>query len=1193
MKRILIVDDKEENIYYLQALLTGSGFTVNSARHGAEALVKARLAPPDLIVSDLLMPVMDGYTLLRLWKADARLRAIPFIVYTATYTEPEDERLALSLGADAFILKPAEPEDFMARIREVQTNAAARIPTPAKYSTGDEKELLKVYSETLIRKLEEKTLQLEESNRALQRDITERKKAEENLRLLNSAVVQTKESILVTDAQLELPGPKIIFVNPAFTQMTGYTAEEVIGKTPRILQGPRTDKAVLHRLRQNLKNGEVFKGEAINYRKDGTEYIQEWQITPLHDAGGNITHYVAIQRDITERKQAEALLFASQQRLNAFFTNAPAGLVLLDKELRYVQINETVANVNGLPVADHLGKTIRQILPKLAPMAEPLLQKVLATGQPIWNVELSGETPGQPGVLRHWLETFFPTFDKDGRPDGVGVIFVETTGQKQTEMELRESQEKFSRIFESSPMAMALSTLEEGRYLNVNQEFLKMLQRTRDEVIGRTALELGVWSSLKQRNEQIAKLKEQTSVRNVELEIRGKLGQVNQILWSAERVVIGGKDCLLGSLLDISERKQVEVALSQSEEKYRKIFENVQDVFYQTDTAGRIIEISPSIERYSGYRRADLIGKPVEEVYYDRGDREKLLKILREQGEVTDYELCLKTKDEHLVHVSVNAHIMQDAGGNPAGVEGVLRDITERKRAEEELRWKTAFLEAQLDSSMDGILVVDSQGRTIQQNQRLNILWKIPPAIVAAKDDRMQVEFAASQTKNPDQFMAKVAYLYSHPDEVGRDEIELVDGTILDRYSSPVRNKAGDYYGRIWTFRDITEQRKLEAQFRQSQKMEAFGQLAGGVAHDFNNILAVIQLQAGLLKSEATLSLEQIEFARDIEKAAERGANLTRQLLLFSRKQTMQPRNLKVKEVVDNMIKMFQRTLGEQVQIQFKFAEEPLVIHADPGMIDQILLNLVVNARDAMPTGGQIIIETSAAQFDEVTATQLSQARPGLFVCLSVSDTGSGIPPEILPRIFEPFFTTKEVGKGTGLGLATVFGIVQQHQGWINAYSEVGRGSTFRVYLPCQTKTTDTEFFWSSRAPMRGGNETILLVEDEAAVLSSVRIALTRLGYRVLEAANGEQALAVWNQHRDEIRLLLTDLVMPGEMTGKELAGQLLQQNPKLKVIFASGYSVEVAGKDLLLEEGVNFLAKPFQAYKLAQTIRNQLDPSA
>jgi two-component system cell cycle sensor histidine kinase/response regulator CckA len=297
-----------------------------------------------------------------------------------------------------------------------------------------------------------------------------------------------------------------------------------------------------------------------------------------------------------------------------------------------------------------------------------------------------------------------------------------------------------------------------------------------------------------------------------------------------------------------------------------------------------------------------------------------------------------------------------------------------------------------------------------------------------------------------------------------------------------------------------------------------------------------------------------------------------------------------LKDVVDNMTKMLLRALGERVDLQFKFAKEPLAIHADPGMIDQILLNLAVNARDAMPDGGQIVIETSAAEFDEATAAQNIQSRPGSFACLSVSDTGVGIPPEILPRIFEPFFTTKEVGKGTGLGLATVFGIVQQHQGWINVYSEVGRGTTFQVYLPRQAKTSAPGSFRSLRGPLPGGSETLLLVEDELAVRASVQKVLSRLGYHVLEAATGDEALAVWKRHRDEIRLLLTDLVMPGSLDGKELARQLLKHNPQLKIIYASGYSAEFAGKDLVLEEGVNYLNKPFQSHMLALTIRKCLD---
>jgi signal transduction histidine kinase/ActR/RegA family two-component response regulator len=518
------------------------------------------------------------------------------------------------------------------------------------------------------------------------------------------------------------------------------------------------------------------------------------------------------------------------------------------------------------------------------------------------------------------------------------------------------------------------------------------------------------------------------------------------------------------------------------------------------------------------------------------------------------------------------------------------RDMAKRKRAEEELRWKTAFLEAQVDSALDGILVVDHQGMKILQNQRMNELWKIPPRLAESKDDAAQVQFVASRTKTPKEFAEKVAYLNSHPDAVSRDEIELVDGTVLDRYSSPVRDKAGKYYGRIWAFRDITEHRKLEAQFRQVQKMEAIGQLAAGVAHDFNNILAVIQLQASMLKAEEDLSSQQLESAREIEKAAERAANLTRQLLLFSRKQTMQPRDLDLNQSINDMTKMLRRTIGEVIQVQFKFSLQPLLIHADAGMMDQVLMNLAVNAHDAMPQGGQLVIETSAVEFDESVRAQSPHARPGSFVCLSVGDTGCGIPPENLSRIFEPFFTTKDVGKGTGLGLATVFGIVQQHQGWINVYSEVGRGTTFRVYLPRLAAKSGQESGQPALTTVRGGKEMILLVEDESALRASVRTSLSQLGYRVLEAVNGVEALDIWKRHHDEIKLLLTDLVMPGGMTGVDLAGRLLLENPKLKVIYTSGYSAEVAGKNLPLEEGVNFLNKPYAAQHLAQAVRNCLD---
>ncbi|MEO7941499.1 MAG: response regulator, partial [Burkholderiaceae bacterium] len=309
MSRILVVDDKEENLYYLEALLSAHGHDVDTARHGAEALTKARLSNPDLVVSDLLMPIMDGYTLLRHWKTDPVLHGIKFVVYTATYTEAEDERLALSLGADAFILKPSEPEHFMARLAEVQASAApARAPAHTIDEHDDAVASMQSYSETLIRKLEEKTLQLQETNRSLQEDIMMREAAEARLHLLNSAVLQSADAVLITDAVLDEPGPRIIFANPAYTHMTGYDLDEILGKNPRIMQGPRTDPKVLRRLREDLEQGRRFSGEAVNYRKDGSEYDQEWQVAPIVDAQNNVTHFVAIQRDVTARNRAERAL---------------------------------------------------------------------------------------------------------------------------------------------------------------------------------------------------------------------------------------------------------------------------------------------------------------------------------------------------------------------------------------------------------------------------------------------------------------------------------------------------------------------------------------------------------------------------------------------------------------------------------------------------------------------------------------------------------------------------------------------------------------------------------------------------------------------------------------------------------------------------------------------------------------------
>jgi signal transduction histidine kinase/CheY-like chemotaxis protein len=418
------------------------------------------------------------------------------------------------------------------------------------------------------------------------------------------------------------------------------------------------------------------------------------------------------------------------------------------------------------------------------------------------------------------------------------------------------------------------------------------------------------------------------------------------------------------------------------------------------------------------------------------------------------------------------------------------------------------------------------------------------------------------------------------------------DGTFYtgDTTITPVRGADGQIAHFVAILQDVTERRSLEDRLRQSQKLEAIGLLAGGVAHDFNNILSAMLMQVELVEFTEALPGDVTEGLKQIRADVNRAADLTRQLLLFSRRQVMQPRQLDLNEVVSNMAMLLQRIIGEDVRLQLNLHSAPLMVRADPGMIEQVLMNLAVNARDAMPEGGRLRIDTSEKNVAPNLSSLYPDAVPGPYACFSVSDTGPGIPPEILPRIFEPFFTTKEAGKGTGLGLATIFGIVKQHQGWIKVDNQPGHGVSFRIFLPASTGTGAEAVQTGVQPKRRNGSETILLVEDESRVRESIATVLKRHGYQVVAAANAVEARELWPRHRREIALLLTDLVMPGGISGQELARQIQAAEPKMKVVYISGYSREKAGRELQLLRGEKFIQKPFSTDHLLQTIRGILD---
>ncbi|MGP8200657.1 MAG: ATP-binding protein [Limisphaerales bacterium] len=394
---------------------------------------------------------------------------------------------------------------------------------------------------------------------------------------------------------------------------------------------------------------------------------------------------------------------------------------------------------------------------------------------------------------------------------------------------------------------------------------------------------------------------------------------------------------------------------------------------------------------------------------------------------------------------------------------------------------------------------------------------------------------------------------------------------------------------------DITERLNLEAQLRHTVKMEAVGQLAAGVAHDFNNILTIIQGHSDLMLQSHTLQPANEKSVRQISAAARRAGKLIKQLLMFSRKQVMEPRLLNFNDIINNLLPMLQDLLGESITLQFFPAPNLPALYVDVGMMEQVLLNLVINSRDAMPKGGRLTLSTSQQTLDPVALVLNPEARPGRFVCLTVTDTGCGMDSATLGHMFEPFFTTKDIGKGAGLGLATVYGIMKQHQGWVVVESRVGVGSTFTLFLPDAGKgavppapSQDTQT--STRQNMPSGTETILVAEDEPVLRELVVNILEFCGYRTYQAETGPAAIKAWQEHRGEIKLLLTDMMMPGGMTGRQLAERLHQDDPGLKVIYTSGYSPGMAGKDIALLEGFNFLAKPYSPGKLAQVVRECLD---
>jgi PAS domain S-box-containing protein len=640
---------------------------------------------------------------------------------------------------------------------------------------------------------------------------------------------------------------------------------------------------------------------------------------------------------------------------------------------------------------------------------------------------------------------------------------------------------------------------------------------------------------------------------------------------------------------DISERQRAERATLEREKLLETIIEHIPCAVFWKDVSSRYLGCNLEVARGLGLSSPDsMIGKSDRELPIDPADADFYRACDRQVIESGQPLLNFEekqTRPDGTRTLLTSKVPLRDAAGAVVGVLGIYQDITSRKRAEEALRASERHLRAIIETTPECVKIIARDGTLIEMNH--------------AGLAMVEAESFADLAGKPALDLVAPEYREAYRDlhravcEGKKQTLEFdiigLKGTRrrLETQAAPIQDPGGDVR-HLGITRDVTEQRRMEEQARHSTKMEAIGRLAGGIAHDFNNLLTVINGFAELLMQGLAERPDDQSLAEEIVKAGQRAADLTRQLLAFSRRQMLSPRVIDLNGLLADLSKMLPRLIDESIELHMTPSRQPLRVKADPGQIEQVIVNLAVNARDAMPHGGKLTIETREVELDSEYARKRPDVRPGRHALIAVSDTGAGMDAAPLARIWEPFFTTKGPEKGTGLGLATVYGIIKQSGGHVDAYSEVDVGSTFKIYLPCaEGPVGHTAAEAATGAP--GGTETILLVEDEDAVRDLTNRVLGSRGYQVLVARDGAEALELASRHEGVIHLLITDVIMPG-MSGREVARALTQARPDIRVLYVSGYTDDAVVRHGILEERTPFLQKPYGLDVLARKVREVLD---
>jgi two-component system cell cycle sensor histidine kinase/response regulator CckA len=760
-------------------------------------------------------------------------------------------------------------------------------------------------------------------------------------------------------------------------------------------------------------------------------------------------------------------------------------------------------------------------------------------------------------------------------------------GWKESAQSLADVRLRSTAFMDNNP-AIAFMKNEEGRLAYVNRTFEKAFRVSFESVRGKTDAQ---WLPAELAKETRAHDEEVLAVdRPMEFEedLPAAEGTRRWLVFKFPFRDHSGHRFVGGVGIDITERKRAEEDLRTSEDLYRDLVEHTRALICVHDLEGRILAVNEAAARSLGYDRQASLGSEIQTIRdimapETRAGFERYIEQIRARGAV-DGIMAVQTRSGEKRFWEYHNTLRTEGVEKPV-VRGLAFDVTERLRAQEELRESQAFLEKAQEIGQIGSWISDpSDGGRLVWSRETCRIFGIPEEDF---DGRVETFFERVHPDDREAVARERRAAIEHGSTYDLEHrIVRPDGSVrlVHERASIERDPQGRAAKMIGVVQDITDHRQLEDQFRQAQKMEAIGRLAGGVAHDFNNLLTAILGYSDMMLSQIGHDSPLREDAEEIRKAGERAAGLTRQLLAFSRKQRLDPKVIDLNALIGDVQRMLQRMIGEDVELATSLEPSLGRVRADPGQLEQVIMNLAVNARDAMPDGGKLTIETRNAELDETWGAGRFTVQAGSYVMVAVTDTGTGMDEETKSHVFEPFFTTKAQGEGTGLGLATVYGIVKQSGGYVWVYSEPGAGTAFRIYLPRHGDASEEVGRFESPAPeeSRRGRETILLVEDEEGVRALARKVLSMKGYEVLEASDAEAALTLLERHAGPIHLLLTDVLMPG-LSGPELAARVVARRPEVKVLLMSGYSDSAAAGSAEL------LQKPFSPEALARKVRETL----